>query len=92
MPTGYGKIDIDPLHPQTFEDHSESRFLFELFFHTVGLSISTGPNEQSIRELLASNLPEDALHVALLNPPSRKNEQVVRFRCNMIGQVAGSET
>lgn len=63
--TSYRKLDVDAYDPEKFEDNDE------------GETPAGGPDERQISQLLQSMRLQDALKVALANPPVKTKNQVI---------------
>ncbi|TKR93526.1 hypothetical protein L596_007962 [Steinernema carpocapsae] len=70
--TSYRKIDVDAYDPDKFEDTEDAE------------TPSVGPDERQVTQLLASNQNVEALHAALLNPPLKSKNQVVKDRATAL--------
>lgn len=66
----YRKIDVDALDPEKFQ---EVERVYDSAVYGDG---TTGPNENTVKQLLQSNKLNEALTEALKNIPLKSNDEV----------------
>jgi len=68
----YRRVDVDALDPEKFQDIE--------YIYDSAYGDSTGPNEQSVKQLLQSNKLPEALAESLKNIPLRSNDGGLKER------------